>query len=355
MALSGPPVEGVDQDVEPRGTADLPPPGWYRDPTDRDKERWWTGDSWSESVRHSIPAPPAGWYPDRSGYGTGHRDPAQEHEWRWWDGASWSAWVSDEGEVGEDPVAGWQPPPLVLAGPERNWSWVVGALVAALALLPLLLWALYWAGRSQTVNVTLPDVTPQTGPLAVEPYWADLTSGHGDFPTSDSAVFATSYGSDGYHLVIKEPGTFAPATIRSVKAPDVVSVEIAATAVVVPTGAAFGPYCGGDPNAGYSLLIDGSGSPQLVWMGNSVLATGPPTAATPGQFHRLRLTCSETGDSNSPETKLEGYVDGAKVIETTDTTATVSGVPFTGTVTGIAGRTADGAPAEWVVAEFSRS
>ena len=185
-------------------------------------------------------------------------------------------------------------------------------------------------------------------PPPFPPLTAELTRGHADFPTSDSAEYATSYGSDGYHLVIKEPDTFAPATIMSAEIPSVVSVEIDATAVLLPPGAAFGPFCGDDATSGYSLLIDGSGTPQLVEMGTSVLATGPPTAATPGQRHRIGLTCSETGDPNSPETKLEGYVDGTKVIEAT---ATVSGLRFTG----IAGQTGDGAPAEWVVTEFSRS
>jgi len=73
MSVSGPPVEGVDQEVEAREPSDLPPSGWCH-------------------------------------------DPAHLHDQRCWDGESWSAWVTDRNEVGEDPIPGltWRPPVAAL-------------------------------------------------------------------------------------------------------------------------------------------------------------------------------------------------------------------------------------------------
>lgn len=34
--------------------ADLPPPGWYDEPTSPDVERWWTGELWSEHTRRKV-------------------------------------------------------------------------------------------------------------------------------------------------------------------------------------------------------------------------------------------------------------------------------------------------------------
>jgi hypothetical protein len=76
----------------PMNTAD---PGWYRDPSDPDVARWWTGEAWSEQTRRiaitEAQAPlqpvsssartiPAGWYDD----------PSDPHNERWWDGRAWS-------------------------------------------------------------------------------------------------------------------------------------------------------------------------------------------------------------------------------------------------------------------------
>ncbi|MFI5040287.1 MAG: hypothetical protein ACHQNA_00315 [Acidimicrobiales bacterium] len=227
----------------------------------------------------------------------------------------------------------------VTAGPRRRrrWPWVVGA-VSIVAAGGLFLFGL---------ELTLRDL---------DTYTADLTRGHGDFPAFDSAKHSTSYQSDGYHLAITQPGAYAPAGIKSTKAHTAVAVEIEATAHVVPPGAAFGPFCWEDPSHGYGLLIDGSGVPQLVQiMVESsgeippsseliVLATGSPSSATPGQSHRLMLTCDTTGRS---PTQLKGYVDNVKVIEASATTS-VSEFGYTG----IAGRTGDATPAEWSVATF---
>jgi len=193
----------------------------------------------------------------------------------------------------------------------------------------------------------------------LDTYTADLTRGHGgDFPASAMPGFATTYQSDGYHLLITEPGTFAPTGVKSATSHTALAVEIAVTPLAVPSGAAFGPFCWEDPTHGYGLLIDGSGSPQLVQLMNpsaaeipapadlEVLATGRPTSATPGHSHRLMLTCSTTG---LPAVRLRGYVDDTKVLETS---AASPASEFR--YTGIAGRTGDAAPAEWSVTRFWR-
>ncbi|WP_374009882.1 DUF2510 domain-containing protein [Leifsonia sp. LS-T14] len=37
----------------------LPPAGWYSDPQDPTRERWWDGTGWSEHQRDRAIAPPA--------------------------------------------------------------------------------------------------------------------------------------------------------------------------------------------------------------------------------------------------------------------------------------------------------
>jgi len=308
MSVSGPPVEGVDQEVEAREPSDLPPPGWFADPL------W---------------------------FSTGYRDPAHRHEWRWWDGASWSAWVSDHGVVGDDPIQGTLPPPRVPASRRRLWPWLVGALLIS--------------GAALVAGLVLIGILTQSKPVRVEPYKADLTRGVGEFPTSDSAEYVTSYQSDGYHMVIREPGVaWAPSAITSAKTPEVVSVEIVATPLRVPSGAAFGPFCGADPTSGYGLLIDESGIPHLEsYPISEDLGTGPPIPTTPGHSHRLKLTC----EYRSPDIQdlggvdLEGYIDGTRVVM--GRTGPVGADRFP--VTGIVGQTGSVAPAEWSVSEFSRS
>lgn len=35
---------------DPRRDEDPRPPGWYPDPGDRDKQRWWNGERWTDAV-----------------------------------------------------------------------------------------------------------------------------------------------------------------------------------------------------------------------------------------------------------------------------------------------------------------
>jgi len=342
MSALGPPVEGVDQEAEPREPTGLPPAGWYPDSAQTGLQGWWTGNSWSDLVRPSSAGTPPGWYPDPVRYAMGRPGPAPGHAWRWWDGRSWSAGVADE--VSEDPIGQWQAP-LVSAARRRIWPWLVGLLLLG------------------GVLVAVPVVMSVLAKRDVR-YTADLTRGHGDFARLDSPGFASTYQPDGYHLVITEPATFAWAGVRSNTKPGDVSVEIAATALQVPPGAAFGPFCG-DNARGYALLFDQSGSPQLVGVGltgsssnyTTPDSVGDATPATPGHSHLLKLTCSEAGTDpdmggllgHPGEVQLEGYVDGVLVIEATGCCGNTT-FPFTG----IAGRTGDGAPAEWSVTTFTR-
>ena len=80
------------------------PPGWYLDPTDSSRERWWDGAQWAEESRPfgaaEVPPPPpppppehpAGWYPDAYG------------AIRYWDGEAWTE------EVASPPPAAGRPP-----------------------------------------------------------------------------------------------------------------------------------------------------------------------------------------------------------------------------------------------------
>jgi len=160
-------------------SAELPPPGWYRDPLGAPgaggervrragryvdpahlhDQRWWDGESWSPRVLDhaevgedpiegwtppppkarkvpTAPKPPkapvpvettqaspsaksapAGWYPDPLRFWPSYHDPSHGHEWRWWDSVSWSAWVADGGVFGNDPIDGPSPSPPAPARP----------------------------------------------------------------------------------------------------------------------------------------------------------------------------------------------------------------------------------------------
>lgn len=65
-------------------------PGWYRDPTDAGRLRWWSGYVWTQfsmPMPDSRPTPPPqAWYPDP-------QDPTQRL--RWWDGDHWTEKTRD--------------------------------------------------------------------------------------------------------------------------------------------------------------------------------------------------------------------------------------------------------------------
>ena len=54
-------------------------PGWYPDPEDASRSRYWDGEQWSDYRHPHGDGAPAGFY----------ADPTGQAGWRWWDGASW--------------------------------------------------------------------------------------------------------------------------------------------------------------------------------------------------------------------------------------------------------------------------
>jgi len=80
----------------------LPSAGFYADPFDERRLRWWSGRAWSEKttdvgsardrIRRGEPAPPDSPivevtpYPTDPGF---YQDPAEEGQQRWWDGEAW--------------------------------------------------------------------------------------------------------------------------------------------------------------------------------------------------------------------------------------------------------------------------
>lgn len=53
------------------------PEGWYDDPNDGGRERYWNGEAWTEDVREKYPP---GWYDDPKRFGAE----------RYWDGSGWT-------------------------------------------------------------------------------------------------------------------------------------------------------------------------------------------------------------------------------------------------------------------------
>jgi len=69
------------------------PPGWFPDPWDATRWRWWDGRAWTGHAGRSTPSlAPPGWYDDPTGAAPQ----------RWWDGREWTSYTG--------------PPP-----PERPW------------------------------------------------------------------------------------------------------------------------------------------------------------------------------------------------------------------------------------------
>lgn len=60
-------------------TGEVPPAGWYPDPSGEYETRYWDGSSWTAHVTGT----PAAWYPDPSG----------DYDKRYWDGTSWTEHV----------------------------------------------------------------------------------------------------------------------------------------------------------------------------------------------------------------------------------------------------------------------
>lgn len=105
------------------------PAGWYRDPSDGSRDRWWDGTQWHAQWRAlAAPAPtqppsqPAGWYPDGSG------------ATRYWDGHAWTPHVAPAAMRASRSPSFW-------------WALAAAALMVVGGLGP-------WATAFRTINVS---------------------------------------------------------------------------------------------------------------------------------------------------------------------------------------------------------
>ena len=260
--------------------------------------------------------------------GTWYPDPTHRHESRYADSGTWTDYVADAGTVSRDPVP--QRPR------RRRWPWIagIGAVVAvgAIALI----------GLGLVMN-------------NLDRYHADLTKGHGDFTTYDKATAATSYQSDGYHVLIRDKNAWGLAGIEAPTAHTVLGVEIETRALETPTDSAFGPFCWQDPSHGYGFMIDAAGTRRLVQFDTTqthplrVLARtgGAPLSSQHNQ--RLLLTCEISPSLGTGTVTVKGYVDGTKALSAIGELK-LSEIRYTG----FQGYTIANAPAEWVVSTFWR-
>jgi len=190
--------------------------------------------------------------------------------------------------------------------------------------------------------------------LLGERYSADLTRGSGDFTVVDDGASASSYGTDGYHLVAR---TATPAW-RGVQANGThtsLGVRVSARAVTPDGDFAFGPFCFTSPQRAHGLLVSTDGRALLVETATSgpgalrVVRSRPIEALDWSGFHDLRLDCSVTTFGGAGPVALRGYVDGRVVVRAT---ARLRSGAFA--YTGFGGVNEASAPAEWVVRSFER-
>ena len=99
---ASPGTSTIPRPPRPVDLGSLPPAGFYADPFDQRRLRWWSGRAWSEKttdvgsardrIRRGEPAPPDSPrlevtpYPTDPGF---YQDPAEEGQQRWWDGEAW--------------------------------------------------------------------------------------------------------------------------------------------------------------------------------------------------------------------------------------------------------------------------
>lgn len=103
----------------------------------------------------------AGWYPD----------PADSHRWRWWDGDAWTTWLTDDASSAPPPVP--DPEPVKPHGPFLL-RLVVGVIaVAVLAVVALTTWGMLTAPAE--TPVTRPPVS--AAPTVARPSVARATDG----------------------------------------------------------------------------------------------------------------------------------------------------------------------------------
>ena len=85
-----------------------PPAGWFPDPTEPARLRWWDGARWSDHVAlGGVVLPrslPVGAPDDPGAAPAWHPDPVAPARLRWWDGTTWSDQVAEGGAVRTVPL-----------------------------------------------------------------------------------------------------------------------------------------------------------------------------------------------------------------------------------------------------------
>ncbi len=191
------------------------------------------------------------------------------------------------------------------------------------------------------------------GDIFGDTYTADLTGGQGDFRVGDAGTYATSYASDGLHVLVRKPSTWGPTGVQASLPHSVLSVEIETTTIAAPPDASFGPFCWKDPTHGYGFVVSGTGRAQLVQVRGSyarvkVLKSVRTAPTDAGTAVKLMITCTRTEPLGPADVRLGGYVNGTKKVVAT--APAVSEFQYTG----FSGRTTTAAPGEWTVAKFWR-
>jgi hypothetical protein len=265
--------------------------------------------------------------------GNWYADPTHRHQSRYAEAGQWTEYVADDGSVGSDPLAPVPPQP---PRRRRAWPWIVGGLGIALVVLVGAI-GLYAVLESQ------------------DRYHADLTRGHGDFPTIDNGATARSYQADGFHLVVRDRNTWGMSALRAPTQHTVLGVEVETRPVHMPAGSSFGPFCWQDPTRGYGFVIDADGTRELVQLDGPegtdaiVLSRVPGTGMSASSSQRLLLTCSISPSPSAGAVHVAGYVNGVKAIDANGRMP-LSQFEYTG----FAGHTATATPGEWVVSNFWR-
>lgn len=188
-------------------------------------------------------------------------------------------------------------------------------------------------------------------PPAVEhAYWADLTTGRGDFPAVTTGTTTTSYQPDGFHLRSAQPDGFCPVAVSTPKSCTAATVAATVTEVSSPAGAGFGPWCFDELDNGYGMALASDGQVTITHLENgnpTVIGGGHAAAWLPGQTRELAIVCQLGGTGD----RVSAFVDGAKVADMAPPTyiPEIKATGFAATApTGASG------PGEWAVTSFSR-
>jgi uncharacterized protein len=154
-----------------------PPAGWFPDPTEPGRLRWWDGARWTDHVAlgglvlpRSVPVGA----PDDPGSGPAwHPDPVAPKRQRWWDGSAWTVHVADSGGVREVPLPVDEAAVAAEHDERAPWpGWVAAAGLGGGLASALLAAVLVLAGDAvgldgQTASLALASVGLYAGLLAV--------------------------------------------------------------------------------------------------------------------------------------------------------------------------------------------